>query len=297
VTSRSSRAIIVDPDLPPTARPRLGAVTAGVRIRPQADPSLATLLDAEAEQIAGERLFLEHILLVNSAEIIAHLLLSIDLTLLPPAMLLSGDQFATAGLRGCVDPLSGCCSCLGHDGVLHCAEAISADYPSSTVGEEASPYPASMSAEQERTEYRRDLSPVGAWVVIRRAELDMTALGFDVLLHDAVASSTCSLDFAAPALRRNGVAQRDLKTLHANTALQYQRLLVGNDVLEQVDSTIRQLGTAIAQNPGPWKILARDFTVSCTHPRLSLRYQAERLLIRQEGGRLRGQQQATLFER
>lgn len=48
-------------------------------------------------------LFLEHTLLVNSAEIIAHLLLGVDATQLPPASLLSGSQFAQAGLYGVVD--------------------------------------------------------------------------------------------------------------------------------------------------------------------------------------------------
>ncbi|GLC63031.1 hypothetical protein PLESTB_001973500 [Pleodorina starrii] len=50
-----------------------------------------------------DELFLEHTLLVNSAEIIAHLLLGVDATQLPPASLLSGSQFAQAGLYGVVD--------------------------------------------------------------------------------------------------------------------------------------------------------------------------------------------------
>jgi type I restriction-modification system DNA methylase subunit len=48
-------------------------------------------------------LFLEHTLLVNSAEVIAHLVLGIDATELAPATLLSGDQFSAAGLYGVVD--------------------------------------------------------------------------------------------------------------------------------------------------------------------------------------------------
>jgi hypothetical protein len=48
-------------------------------------------------------LFLEHTLLVNSAEIIAHLVLGLNATELSPATLLSGDQFAAAGLHGVVD--------------------------------------------------------------------------------------------------------------------------------------------------------------------------------------------------
>lgn len=48
-------------------------------------------------------LFLEHTLLVNSAEIIAHLVLGLDATQLSPTTLLSGDQFVAAGLHGVVD--------------------------------------------------------------------------------------------------------------------------------------------------------------------------------------------------
>ena len=51
----------------------------------------------------SDELFLEHTLLVNSAEIIAHLVLGLDAEQLAPASLLSGDQFATAGLYGVVD--------------------------------------------------------------------------------------------------------------------------------------------------------------------------------------------------
>ena len=51
----------------------------------------------------SDDLFLEHTLLVNSAEIIAHLVLGLDATQLSPATLLSGDQFVAAGLHGVVD--------------------------------------------------------------------------------------------------------------------------------------------------------------------------------------------------
>ncbi|MCH9731684.1 MAG: N-6 DNA methylase [Actinomycetia bacterium] len=52
---------------------------------------------------ASDELFLEHTLLVNSAEIIAHLVLGLRAEDLAPATLLSGDQFAVAGLHGVVD--------------------------------------------------------------------------------------------------------------------------------------------------------------------------------------------------
>jgi SAM-dependent methyltransferase len=48
-------------------------------------------------------LFLEHTLLVNSAEIIAHLVVGLDAEALTPATLLSGAQFSLAGLHGVVD--------------------------------------------------------------------------------------------------------------------------------------------------------------------------------------------------
>lgn len=51
----------------------------------------------------SDELFLEHTLLVNSAEIIAHLVLGLRAEDLAPATLLSGDQFAVAGLHGVVD--------------------------------------------------------------------------------------------------------------------------------------------------------------------------------------------------
>lgn len=48
-------------------------------------------------------LFLEHTLLVNSAEIIAHLLVGFDVQNIAPETLLSGDLFETRGLHGVVD--------------------------------------------------------------------------------------------------------------------------------------------------------------------------------------------------
>lgn len=51
----------------------------------------------------SDDLFLEHTLLVNSAEVIAHFVLGVDATQLSPATLLSGDQFVAAGLHGVVD--------------------------------------------------------------------------------------------------------------------------------------------------------------------------------------------------
>jgi hypothetical protein len=51
----------------------------------------------------SDELFLEHTLLVNSAEIIAHLVLGLDATQLSPATLLSGDEFSAVGLHGVVD--------------------------------------------------------------------------------------------------------------------------------------------------------------------------------------------------
>lgn len=51
----------------------------------------------------SDELFLEHTLLVNSAEIIAHLVLGLDAESLSPSTLLAGDQFAVAGLYGVVD--------------------------------------------------------------------------------------------------------------------------------------------------------------------------------------------------
>ena len=50
-----------------------------------------------------DRLFVEHTLLVNSAEVIAHALLGFDVATLPPASLLSGQQFEQAGIHGVVE--------------------------------------------------------------------------------------------------------------------------------------------------------------------------------------------------
>lgn len=51
----------------------------------------------------ADDLFLEHTLLVNSSEVIAHLVLGLDAMALSPATLLSGDQFSAVGLHGVVD--------------------------------------------------------------------------------------------------------------------------------------------------------------------------------------------------
>lgn len=51
-----------------------------------------------------DELFVEHTLLVNTAEIIAHAVLGLDVTLLSPASLLSGAKFAEHGLHGVVEP-------------------------------------------------------------------------------------------------------------------------------------------------------------------------------------------------
>lgn len=53
--------------------------------------------------IDSDDLFLDHTLLVNSAEIIAHLVLGLPAEQLMPATLLSGDQFAMARIYGVVD--------------------------------------------------------------------------------------------------------------------------------------------------------------------------------------------------
>lgn len=49
-------------------------------------------------------LFVEHTLLVNTAEILAHAVLGLDVGLLSPASLLSGAKFAEHGLHGVVEP-------------------------------------------------------------------------------------------------------------------------------------------------------------------------------------------------
>ncbi|WP_422748876.1 N-6 DNA methylase [Mycobacterium sp. WMMD1722] len=50
-----------------------------------------------------DELFLEHTLLVNSAEIIAHLVLDLKVVEIAPETLLSGDLFIAAGISGVVD--------------------------------------------------------------------------------------------------------------------------------------------------------------------------------------------------
>ncbi|MBB5984517.1 N-6 DNA methylase [Sphingobium lignivorans] len=49
-------------------------------------------------------LFIEHTLLVNSAEIIAHAVLGLSVQSIPPAALLSGQRFDEAGIYGVVEP-------------------------------------------------------------------------------------------------------------------------------------------------------------------------------------------------
>jgi SAM-dependent methyltransferase len=50
-----------------------------------------------------DELFIEHTLLVNSAEVIAHLVLGLDVTDMQPATLLGGQRFALAQIYGVVD--------------------------------------------------------------------------------------------------------------------------------------------------------------------------------------------------
>ena len=50
-----------------------------------------------------DELFVEHTLLVNSAEIIAHLVLGLDVTDMQPATLLGGQRFDLAQIYGVVD--------------------------------------------------------------------------------------------------------------------------------------------------------------------------------------------------
>ncbi|MGH3855829.1 MAG: N-6 DNA methylase [Pseudonocardiaceae bacterium] len=50
-----------------------------------------------------DELFLEHTLLVNSAEIIAHLVVGLDVTELQPATMLGGQRFDTAAIHGVVE--------------------------------------------------------------------------------------------------------------------------------------------------------------------------------------------------
>jgi hypothetical protein len=52
----------------------------------------------------SDELFVEHTLLVNTAEIIAHAVLGLEVQTLPPASLLSGAKFAEHGIHGVVEP-------------------------------------------------------------------------------------------------------------------------------------------------------------------------------------------------
>lgn len=51
-----------------------------------------------------DELFIEHTLLVNSAEIIAHAVLGLDVQTIAPASLLSGQRFDESGIYGVVEP-------------------------------------------------------------------------------------------------------------------------------------------------------------------------------------------------
>uniref|UniRef100_UPI0012398E80 N-6 DNA methylase n=1 Tax=Sphingobium estronivorans TaxID=1577690 RepID=UPI0012398E80 len=51
-----------------------------------------------------DELFIEHTLLVNSAEIIAHAVLGLNVEVLSPASLLSGQRFDESGIYGVVEP-------------------------------------------------------------------------------------------------------------------------------------------------------------------------------------------------
>lgn len=54
--------------------------------------------------VDDDALFLEHTLLVNTAEIIAHLVLGVDVEDMAPASLLAGARFEAAGIFGVVEP-------------------------------------------------------------------------------------------------------------------------------------------------------------------------------------------------
>ena len=62
---------------------------------------LTSALGAQFED--SDELFLEHTLLVNSAEVIAHAVVGLDVATLSPASLLSGRQFELAGIAGVVE--------------------------------------------------------------------------------------------------------------------------------------------------------------------------------------------------
>lgn len=63
---------------------------------------LTTALGSQFED--SDDLFVEHTLLVNTAEIIAHAVLGLDVSQLSPASLLSGEKFAEHGIHGVVEP-------------------------------------------------------------------------------------------------------------------------------------------------------------------------------------------------
>jgi len=63
---------------------------------------LTTALGSQFED--RDDLFVEHTLLVNTAEIIAHAVLGLDVGMLAPASLLSGAKFAEHGIHGVVEP-------------------------------------------------------------------------------------------------------------------------------------------------------------------------------------------------
>lgn len=62
---------------------------------------LTTALGSQFED--SDELFVEHTLLVNSAEIIAHAVLGLEVQDLSPASLLSGEKFSQAGVHGVVE--------------------------------------------------------------------------------------------------------------------------------------------------------------------------------------------------
>lgn len=63
---------------------------------------LTTALGSQFED--SDDLFVEHTLLVNTAEVIAHAVLGLEVRQLSPASLLSGEKFAEHGIHGVVEP-------------------------------------------------------------------------------------------------------------------------------------------------------------------------------------------------
>jgi len=63
---------------------------------------LTTALGSQFED--SDDLFVEHTLLVNTAEIIAHAVLGLDVATIPPPSLLSGAKFSEHGIHGVVEP-------------------------------------------------------------------------------------------------------------------------------------------------------------------------------------------------